>query len=93
MLNAGVHVEVTMLIVPELNDRPEEFEQAVEFLAGLSEDIPLHLSRYFPARIYDKPPTDVNLMYRLKETAEKGLRHVYLGNVCSVLLKTHNCVV
>jgi len=81
MFQAGVHVEVTMLIVPDVNDRPEEFEEATEFLAELSCEIPLHISRYFPARMYDKPPTDIRLMDRLKKIAERRLRYVYLGNV------------
>jgi pyruvate formate lyase activating enzyme len=81
MFQAGVHVEVTMLIVPDVNDRPEEFEEATEFLAELSCEIPLHISRYFPARMYNKPPTDIRLMDRLKKIAERRLRYVYLGNV------------
>lgn len=81
MRQAGVHVEITMLIVPGLSDDTEEFKEAVRFISDLSCDIPVHLTRYFPARHYDKPPTDLNILQRFKDLAEKELNHVYLGNV------------
>lgn len=79
--NAGVHLEITMLIVPGLSDNPKEFEEAVQFIAGLSGDIPLHLSRYFPARNYRKSPTDLDVLFEFKSIADKHLRDVSLGNV------------
>lgn len=78
---AGVHLEITMLIVPGVSDDPEEFEEAVQFIAGLSDSIPFHLSRYFPARSYKKSPTDILMLKRLKNIAEKYLQDVNLGNV------------
>ncbi|HBN85761.1 MAG TPA: AmmeMemoRadiSam system radical SAM enzyme [Clostridiales bacterium] len=78
---AKVHLEITMLIVPGISDDPGEFEEVVNFIAGLSRDIPLHLTRYFPAHNYRKSPTDLNVIYQLKHIADKHLKTVYLGNV------------
>jgi len=76
------HVEVTTLIIPDWNDSAEEMEQEAKWLASLSPDIPLHLSRYFPKyEMYDKPPTPLETLKNLKQVADRYLKYVYLGNV------------
>lgn len=76
------HVEVTTLIIPGWNDSVEEMEQMAKWLASLSADIPLHLSRYFPKfEMTDKPPTSLNTLTELRLVAERYLNYVYLGNV------------
>ena len=75
------HVELTVLIVPGENDSFEEMERMSGWIAGLSEDIPLHISRFFPCfRMTDRNATEVSLIYRLAETAGKNLKYVYTGN-------------
>ena len=75
------HVEVTTLIIPEENDSEEEMEALSGWLAGLSPDIPLHISRFFPRyRMQDRDATPVKKVYRLAEVARKNLRYVYEGN-------------
>lgn len=75
------HVEVTTLVVPGISDSLEDFEKEVEFLAKISSDLPLHLSRYFPAYKYKNDPTSLDLLRQMKEIAEEKLNHVLLGNV------------
>lgn len=76
------HVEVTTLIVPGGNDDPERMEEQAAWLAGLSPDIPLHLSRFFPRhRMQDRAPTPLRTLAQLEGIARAHLRHVYLGNV------------
>lgn len=76
------HVEVTTLIIPGWNDSAEEMDEMARWLAALSPEIPLHLSRYFPKyEMTDKPPTPLNTLQILKDAAERHLNHVYLGNV------------
>lgn len=76
------HVEVTTLIVPGWNDSIEEMEEEAGWLASLSPDIPLHLSRYFPKYLMtDRQATPVNTLSELKKTAERHLKYVYLGNI------------
>ncbi|MEL7654989.1 MAG: AmmeMemoRadiSam system radical SAM enzyme [Bacillota bacterium] len=79
---AKCHVEVTTLVIPGWNDSVEEMEQEAKWLASLSQDIPLHLSRYFPRyEMTDRPPTSVESLKELKSVAEQYLNYVYLGNV------------
>lgn len=76
------HVELTSLIVPGLNDSPEDMERQVAWISSLSPDIPLHISRFFPRyKMTDVPPTDIGLMNELSDIAKKYLNHVHLGNV------------
>jgi len=76
------HVEVTTLIIPGLNDSREEMEEMCRWLASLSPELPLHLSRYFPKyEMTDRPPTPLGTLLELKRIAERHLKYVYLGNV------------
>lgn len=77
---AGVHVEVTTLLIPGLNSDPAEVAQTAEWLAGIDPDIPLHLSRYFPHHKMSLPPTPMDTLTRACEAAREKLRYVYLGN-------------
>lgn len=78
---AGVHVEVTTLIVPKLNDNLEELEAEFAWLASVSPEIPLHLSRYFPHYQYKERATDLDFLQQAYELATHHLKHVTLGNV------------
>ncbi|HBI73976.1 MAG TPA: AmmeMemoRadiSam system radical SAM enzyme [Lachnospiraceae bacterium] len=76
------HVEVTTLIVPGENDSEQEMEALSGWLAGISPDIPLHISRFFPRwKMQDKPVTPVQKIYRLAEVARQNLKYVHEGNV------------
>lgn len=78
---AACHVEVTMLLVPGILDDAAEVERAAQWLAGLGKDIPLHLSRCFPAFRHTAPPTPLPFMRKAEAAARKHLQYVYLGNV------------
>lgn len=75
------HVEVTSLIVPTMNDSPEDMHAEAAWLASLSKDIPLHISRFFPRyKVTNLPPTPVRKIYELVDIAKKYLNFVYAGN-------------
>ena len=75
------HVEVTTLLVPGENDSEEEVRTLAQWLASVDQDIPLHLSRFFPRhRMTDKPPTQVERVYQLADVAREYLSFVYMGN-------------
>ena len=79
---AGRHLEITLLVIPGLNDLREEFEKMLDWIATeLSPNIPLHLSRYFPAWKMDLPPTPLHTLQSLTSLARTRLRFVYTGNV------------
>ena len=75
------HVEVTTLLIPGENDSEEEIRELARWLASISPEIPLHLSRFFPQyQMVDRLPTPVEQVYRLSEAAQEYLSHVYTGN-------------
>lgn len=76
------HVEITTLIIPGWNDSAEEIGEMAKWLASVSDDIPLHLSRYFPNfEMTDRPPTPRSTLVELKQAAEHHLKYVFIGNV------------
>jgi pyruvate formate lyase activating enzyme len=83
MHGAGIHVEVTTLLVPGANDSEEELRGLAGFLAGVSPDLPWHISRFHPDyKATDLPPTPVETMQLAERVGrEAGLHFVYLGNV------------
>ncbi len=81
MHEAGIHVELTTLLIPGGNDSEAEVDEVISFIEGLDSNIPLHLSRYFPHHGYSAPATPVDTMLRAYEQAKTRLPYVYLGNV------------
>lgn len=76
------HLEITFLVIPTLNDSEEEFLKMIGWISSeLGSDIPLHLSRYFPAWKLHLPPTPVPVLERFACLAMEKMRYVYLGNV------------
>ena len=83
LLEAGVWVEVTTLVVPGFNDSDAELGAIARHLAGLGRDIPWHVSRFHPDyRLGDVPPTPSRTIERACALGrEAGLRYVYPGNL------------
>lgn len=75
------HIEVTTLIIPGENDSPEEMRSLSAWLAGVDNEIPLHISRFFPRyKMSDRDATPVKTVYTLADIAREYLKHVYTGN-------------
>jgi len=78
--NAVCHVEVTTLVIP--NENEDDVEDIARWLSEIDPDIPYHISRFFPRyKYFDREPTSSDTMYRLRDTAGKYLRNVFLGNM------------
>ena len=75
------HIELTTLIVPNLNDSKDEMENEAQWIASIDRDIPLHITRYFPRYKFVSPPTDIEILKTLAEIAKSHLKYVYIGNV------------
>ena len=91
---SGTWVEVTNLVVPTLNDDPDEIDSLSRWvLENTGEDTPLHFSRFFPMyRLTDLPPTSIDTLRGARERArEIGLNHVYVGNVVTPEGMTTKC--
>jgi pyruvate formate lyase activating enzyme len=78
---AGVHLEITTLIVPGLNDSDAETRLCAEFIAGLSREIPWHLSAYHPDYRWDAPPTSPASLAKIARMGREQLSYVYTGNI------------
>jgi len=82
----GVMVEVTNLIIPTLNDKPEQIRELTRWIrANLGQDTPLHFSRFFPRyKMRHLPPTSAKMLDTAREIAvSEGLNYVYIGNIMS----------
>jgi len=82
--SSKVWLEIVYLVIPTLNDKPEEIRQMARWLkTEIGPDYPLHFSRFQPMYlIKNLPPTPISTLERLRDIAlEEGLHYVYLGNV------------
>jgi len=84
LVSAGVWVEVTTLVVPEMNDSPEELGDIAKFIAGeLGTDVPWHVSRFHgDFEMTDRSVTPAAAIHRALELGRQaGLKYVYAGNI------------
>ncbi len=75
------HLEITNLIIPTLNDSEEDMIKLFDFIASVSDMIPLHLSAYHPNHKLNIPRTPVETLLRARELARERLKYVFIGNV------------
>ena len=84
LVEAGVHVEITNLLVTGLNDGEEQVARLCAWMAdnGL-QDVPLHFSRFFPRyRFREAGPTPKAALLNARDVARSyGIKAVHLGNV------------
>ena len=84
MKEAGVHLEVTTLVIPGLNDKPEDIlEIANDLKIYVGVDTPWHISRFFPAykmKDIQVTPKDTLLMAK-KIGQDVGFINIYIGNI------------
>ncbi|MHA2355692.1 MAG: AmmeMemoRadiSam system radical SAM enzyme [Candidatus Thorarchaeota archaeon] len=83
MKERGVHVELTTLVVPGLNDDIECLETISQWIMeNAGPKTPWHLNKYYPFYKCTEPPTSVELLLKARNMAlEMGLEFVYVGNV------------
>lgn len=78
-----IHLEVTTLIVPGVNDDKKQLKAIAEFLTGISPKIPWHISRFFPTyKMLDAPPTPIEILKLAEKLGlQAGLKYIHLGNI------------
>ena len=80
----GIHIEITTLIIPGINDSLEELRELSRWVyKNMGSETPLHFTRFHPQyQMQDLSPTPVQTMQEACQIAnEEGLNYVYLGNV------------
>ncbi|HUV30125.1 MAG TPA: AmmeMemoRadiSam system radical SAM enzyme [Acidobacteriota bacterium] len=78
---SGTHLEITNLIIPGENDSQEDLTDLIEFVASISDMIPVHFSAYRPDYKLDHASTPPETLLRAAKLAASRLKYVYLGNV------------
>ncbi|OQA92597.1 MAG: Pyruvate formate-lyase 1-activating enzyme [Elusimicrobia bacterium ADurb.Bin231] len=82
--DSGVHLEIVYLVVPTLNDNPDEVREMCRWLVkNAGKNVPLHFTRFHPNyKMRDYPNTPVSVVEKLRGIAiEEGINYVYTGNV------------
>jgi len=79
----GLWLEIVTLLIPGFNDSPDELRRLTEFLAGISLDIPWHVTAFHgDYKMTDPRDTTVDDLLRAVEIGrQSGLRYIYAGNL------------
>jgi pyruvate formate lyase activating enzyme len=79
----GLWLEIVTLLIPGFNDSPDELKRLTEFLAGISTDIPWHVTAFHGDYKMTNPRnTSVEDLLRSAEIARaSGLKYIYAGNL------------
>ena len=80
---AGIWMEIVTLLVPGFNDGEAELRQLTTFVAGVSPDIPWHVTAYHEDyRMSGTGNTTAGMLDRAARIGrEAGLQYVYAGNI------------
>ena len=84
LIEENIHLEITNLIVPTMNDKNSDIKKLCKWIYdNLGKEIPLHFSRFFPQyQMRSLPPTSIEILKKARSIAlESGLEYVYIGNV------------
>ncbi len=79
----SVWQELTTLVIPGENDTEDQLNGIAEFIAGISVDIPWHISAFHPTyEFMDRISTPAQTLQKAEEIGKShGLRYIYQGNV------------
>jgi pyruvate formate lyase activating enzyme len=80
----GIWIEITTLIIPDLNDSDDDLHGIARFIAeNLGPETPWHVSQFYPTyQLLNKSRTPLRTLQRAKAIGlSAGLKHVYEGNV------------
>lgn len=80
ILKKKAWLEITNLIIPDLNDNIKDIERMTKWLYNIK--APLHFSKFYPMyKLKNKEPTSINILNKAYNIAKKNkLDYVYLGN-------------
>ena len=94
----GVWLEIVTLLIPGFNSSREELERLTAFIAGVSVDIPWHVTAFHKDyRMNDPENTTAEMLMEAASIAQaSGLRYVYAGNMPGRVgdlehTRCHNC--
>lgn len=80
----GIWIELTTLVIPNLNDSDDELRSLARFIADrVGVDTPWHVTQFYPTyQLTDLPRTPPETLRRARQAGlDAGLRYVYEGNI------------
>jgi pyruvate formate lyase activating enzyme len=79
----GFWVEIVTLLIPGFNDSPDELARLTDFVAGVSPEIPWHVTAFHADyKMTDPPNTTADMLLAAAEIGRRaGLRYIYPGNL------------
>jgi pyruvate formate lyase activating enzyme len=82
---SGLWLEIVTLLIPGFNDCADELRRLTEFVAGISPDIPWHVTAfhgdYKMQNDVARDTTPEDLMAAVEIGQQSGLRYIYPGNL------------
>jgi pyruvate formate lyase activating enzyme len=83
LVEMGIWVEIVTLLISGFNDSEDELKRMAAFIAGVSPDIPWHVTAFHgDYKMTDPPDTTPEMLIRAATIGqETGLRFVYAGNI------------
>jgi pyruvate formate lyase activating enzyme len=82
---SGLWLEIVTLLIPGFNDGADELRRLTEFLAGISPDIPWHVTAFHgDYKMQNDVARDTNsedLLRAVEIGRQSGLRYIYAGNL------------
>jgi pyruvate formate lyase activating enzyme len=84
LAKSDVWYELVYLMVPTLNDNPDDIKRMSKWLVTeLGKNVPIHFTRFTPQYLLKNlPPTPVSSLEQAREIAlAEGMNFVYIGNV------------
>ncbi len=89
----GLWIEITTLLIPNLNDSDEEIRKIAKFISSIDKNIPWHISAFFPTyKMRDRERTPLNTLLRAYDIGKsEGLNFIYLGNVNDYIHQSTFC--
>jgi AmmeMemoRadiSam system radical SAM enzyme len=91
---SDVWFEITNLIIPDMNDSPDELRRMCDWiLQSVGAEVPVHFSAFHPDfRMTDRPRTPHETLVMARDIAvRQGLKFVYVGNVNDVFNQSTWC--
>jgi pyruvate formate lyase activating enzyme len=81
----GLWLEIVTLLIPGFNDSADELHRLTEFIAGISFDIPWHVTAFHgDYKMQNDVARDTNaedLLRAVEIGQQSGLRYIYAGNL------------
>ena len=89
----GFWVEVVTLVIPGFNDSDAELRDIAQFVAGISRDIPWHVTAFHPEykhKTGERPASAADIARAAESGAAAGIKFVYAGNLRGTLRELEN---